>query len=304
MGVVTLRTGLTPDLLRAWEKRYGAVTPSRSSAGQRVYTDADIERLALLARAVKGGRAIGQIASLPVRELQRIVEEDAKALGARTPSSTASPAESRASLQAAALAAIERFDAAELESTLRSTALRLGIDEALDGVIAPLLLDIGARWHAGRLGPAHEHLATAVIRRTLHWMMDTGAPPSGERALVVATLAGQAHELGAMLAAAAASSHGWRVIYLGANLPARDISVAANQTRASAVALSFVHPAEDPTMADALRELRATLLSGIAILAGGSAAANYAPALAAVGAARFGSIRELRAWLRGANRTV
>jgi DNA-binding transcriptional MerR regulator/methylmalonyl-CoA mutase cobalamin-binding subunit len=304
MGVVTLRTGLSPDLLRAWEKRYGVVSPSRSSAGQRVYTDADIERLALLARAVKGGRAIGQVANLPLRELQRIVEEDAKALRAMSPPLTPSPTESRASLQAAALAAIERFDAAELESTLRSTALRLGIDETLDGVIGPLLLDIGARWHAGLLGPAHEHLATAVIRRTLNWMMDAGSPPPVERALVVATLAGQAHELGAMLAAAAASSHGWRVVYLGANLPARDVSVAANQTRASAVALSFVHPAEDPTMADALRELRATLLSGIAILAGGSAAANYAPALAAVGASRFGSIRELRAWLGAVHRTA
>jgi DNA-binding transcriptional MerR regulator/methylmalonyl-CoA mutase cobalamin-binding subunit len=304
MGVVTLRTGLTADVLRAWEKRYGVVSPSRSSAGQRVYTDADIERLTLLARAVRGGRAIGQVANLPLRELQRMVEQDAKALGAMSPPSTVSPTESRAMLQAAALAAIERFDAVELESTLRGTALRLGIDETLDGVIGPLLVDIGARWHAGRLGPAHEHLATSVIRRTLSWMMDTGTPPTMERALVVATLAGQAHELGAMLAAAAASSHGWRVVYLGANLPAREIGVAANHTRASAVALSFVHPADDPTMADALCELRATLLSGIAILAGGSAAANYAPALAAVGASRFGSIRELRAWLRNANRTV
>jgi methylmalonyl-CoA mutase cobalamin-binding subunit/DNA-binding transcriptional MerR regulator len=304
MGVVTLRTGLTPDLLRAWEKRYGVMSPSRSSAGQRVYTDADIERLALLARAVKGGRAIGLVAKLPLRELQRVVEEDAKALGAMSPPSTPSPTESRATLQATAFATIERFDAVELESLLRTTALRLGIDETLDGVVGPLRIDIGARWHEGRLSPANEHLATAVIRRTLSWMMDTGTPPPMGRTLVVATLAGQAHELGAMLAAAAASSHGWRVVYLGANLPSRDIGVAANHTRASAVALSFVHPAEDPRMADALRELRATLLSGIAILAGGSAAANYAPALAAVGASRFGSIRELRAWLRGANRTV
>jgi methanogenic corrinoid protein MtbC1 len=221
-----------------------------------------------------------------------------------SPPPTSSLIESQATLQDAAFAAIERFDAVELESTLRSTALRLGIDETLDGVIGPLLIDIGARWHAGRLSPAHEHLATAVIRRTLSWMMDTGTPPTMERALVVATLAGQAHELGAMLAAAAASSHGWRVVYLGANLPARDIAVAANHTRASAVALSFVHPAEDPTIADGLRELRATLLSGIAILAGGSAAANYASVLATVGASRFGSIRELRAWLRGANGTI
>src|SRR6188768_2142134 len=79
MRLVAARTGLTPDLLRAWEKRYGAVAPVRSSGGQRLYSDADVERLSLLARAVEGGRAIGQIANLPLDELQGIVERDARA---------------------------------------------------------------------------------------------------------------------------------------------------------------------------------------------------------------------------------
>jgi DNA-binding transcriptional MerR regulator/methylmalonyl-CoA mutase cobalamin-binding subunit len=303
MRLVVLRTGLTPDLLRAWEKRYGVVTPIRSHGGQRLYSDADVERLSLLARAVKGGRAIGQIAKLPLRELQRIVEKDAIALSVIPAPVSAIASESRESIHAAALAAVERFDAAELESTLRGAVLRLGMDEMLDGVIGPLLLTIGSRWHAGLLSPAHEHLATAVVRRTLTWMMENGTPPPTAPALVVATLAGQTHELGAMLAAAAASSHGWRVVYLGANLPASEIAVAANHTGATAVALSLLHPTEDPTIAGALRDLRAALPASTAIIAGGTAAASYAPALAAVGASQFGSIRELRAWLRGATKT-
>jgi DNA-binding transcriptional MerR regulator/methylmalonyl-CoA mutase cobalamin-binding subunit len=305
MRLVVLRTGLTPDLLRAWEKRYGVVTPVRSHGGQRLYSDADVERLSLLARAVKGGRAIGQIAKLPLRELQRIVEKDAIALSviAAPASAIAIASESRESIHAAALAAVERFDATELEFTLRGAAMRLGMDEMLDGVIGPLLLTIGSHWHAGLLSPAHEHLATAVVRRTLTWMMENGTPPPMAPAIVVATLAGQTHELGAMLAAAAASSHGWRVVYLGANLPARDIAVAANHARATAVALSLLHPTEDPTIAGALRDLRAALPASTAIIAGGTAAASYAPALAAVGASQLGSIRELRAWLRGATKT-
>jgi hypothetical protein len=76
-------------------------------------------------------------------------------------------------------------------------------------------------------------------------MMEKAAPLATAPALVAGTLAGQTHELGAMLAAAAASSHGWRVVYLGANLTATEIAVVANHTRANAVALSLVHPADE-----------------------------------------------------------
>jgi DNA-binding transcriptional MerR regulator/methylmalonyl-CoA mutase cobalamin-binding subunit len=298
MRLVTVRTGLTPDLLRAWEKRYGAVRPVRSPGGQRLYSDADIERLSLLARVVESGRAIGQIAKLSLDELQEIVEHDARALDP-VPAGVMA-AESWEPIQAEALAAVHRFDPAALESTLRGAALRLGMDDVLDGVIGPLLLTIGTRWHAGLLGPAHEHVATDVVRRTLTWMMEKGAPLPTAPTLIAGTLAGQTHELGAMLAAAAAASQGWRVVYLGANLPATEIAVVANHTGATAVALSLVHPADDPAIDVALRELRSALPKGTAILAGGTAAASYAQALAEVDAVRFTSIRQLRAWLRQA----
>jgi len=67
MRIVVLRTGLTPDLLRVWEKRYGVVSPIRSDGGQRLYSDEDVERLSLLTRAVDGGRAISEMAKLPPR---------------------------------------------------------------------------------------------------------------------------------------------------------------------------------------------------------------------------------------------
>ena len=298
MRIVVLRTGLTPDLLRAWEKRYAVVTPTRSDGGQRMYSDADVERLTLLMRAVSGGRAISQVAKLPMRELCAIVEQDEDSVRATPAPAAALSSDARESMLAAMLLAVERLDAEKLESTLRGAALQLGMDDMLDGVIAPLLLTIGSRWHEGLLRPAHEHLASAVVRRTLAWMMENGAPAATAPSLVVATLAGQTHELGAMLAAAAASSHGWRVMYLGVNLPTDDIALAANHTRASAVALSFVYPTDDPAIAGALRGLRSALPASTTIIAGGSAAPSYAAALAAVGASRFESIGELRSWLR------
>ena len=122
-----------------------------------------------------------------------------------------------------------------------------------------------------------------------------GATVQGERPSLHPV---ESSELSNGLAAAAVASHGWRVVYLGANLPATEIAVVANHSRAAAVALSFVHPADDPGIDAALRELRAALPKGTAIIAGGTAVAGYADALDEVGAARFASIRELRSWLR------
>jgi DNA-binding transcriptional MerR regulator/methylmalonyl-CoA mutase cobalamin-binding subunit len=298
MRIVVLRTGLTPDLLRAWERRYAVVAPIRSESGQRLYSDADVERLTLLMRAVNGGRAISQVAKLSMHELHSIVEQDKNSIRATPEPDTDLSSEVRESILAATLVAVETLDAEKLESTLRGAVLQLGMDEILDGVVAPLLINIGSRWHQGILRPAHEHLATAVVRRTLAWMMESGALAATAPTVVVATLPGQTHELGAMLAAAAASSHGWRVLYLGANLPVDDIALAADHACASAVALSFVYPTDDPAIPSALRELRSSLPAGTTIIAGGGAAANYATALTAVGAFRFASIGELRSWLQ------
>lgn len=305
MRVVVLRTGLTPDLLRAWEKRYGVVMPTRSAGGQRLYSDADVAHLALLVRAVSGGRTISQVAKLSVPELQAVVLTDAAAPHVTPAQAAASPAESPESVHAAALLAVERFNAAELESTLRGAVLRLGVDQLLDGVIGPLLFTIGSRWRAGLVRPAHEHLASAVIRRTLSWLIEYAASSAAASpVIVVTTLAGQTHEFGALLAAVTAASHGWRVVYLGTSLPADEIAAAAIQTRAAAVALSLVYPADDPAIPNELRELRAALPAGIAIVAGGGATSDYMAALATVGASRFGTITEFRVWLRNQHSLV
>ena len=80
--VVSRRTGVTQDSLRAWEKRYEAVKPHRAPGGRRLYTDADVERLVLLRRVTDAGRRIGQVAGLPTEELAELVAQDEKAIAA------------------------------------------------------------------------------------------------------------------------------------------------------------------------------------------------------------------------------
>lgn len=293
MRLVSERTGLSPDVLRAWERRYRVVTPGRSPGGQRWYSEADVARLRLLARAVEAGRNIASVASLGSEALVRLVrDEEASVLARQTPYALAAQPH-----LAEALGAVESLDGIALEHALRQATLRLSMDELLDGVVAPLVRTTGDRWHAGTLTPAHEHLATSAVRRLLGWLCDQYAPAPSAPSLLVTTPAGQWHELGAALAAATAASMGWRVVYLGSNLPAAVIADAAVRCGARAVALSVVFPEDDPLLDGELRALRAALADAVPIVVGGAAAAAYRPALDAIGATVVTDLPSLRHWL-------
>jgi DNA-binding transcriptional MerR regulator/methylmalonyl-CoA mutase cobalamin-binding subunit len=294
--IVSQRTGLTPDVLRAWERRYGAVKPVRSPGGQRHYTDADLERLSLLSRASRSGRQIGQLVPLSNEELVRLIEADERESRARNGLGTDQPAVE--SYLSTALIAVEEFDAQKLEQTLRAAVLRMPGDEVLDQVIGPLLFTIGSLWHQGMLRPANEHLATTTIRRVLVWMGDLSVPDTGAPLIVVGTPANQMHELGAMLAATTAAGNGWRVTYLGPNLPAEELARAVQAANADALALSIVYPTDDPALTEELRLLKQHLPIGTGLVVGGSGAASYGAVLEEIGAHQLSSLGGMRQWLR------
>jgi methanogenic corrinoid protein MtbC1 len=264
MRYVINRTGLTADLLRAWERRYGAVRPQRSPAGQRLYTDRDIARLLLLRRATLDGHSIGAIAPLDDRALEALLE---------TSPAIESAAVDLSPLVRDAMAAVERLDAPALEATLRRAAMALGATAFVDSFAPRLLVEVGERWHEGGLGPANEHLATSTMRRVLDWVIEAFVVAPHAPRLVIATPAGERHELGAMLVSAAAVQEGWRVVYLGADLPAAQIVHAASQVRARAVALSIVASAGRGVTTE-LRAVARGLAEGTSLLLGGRAAAQ------------------------------
>jgi methanogenic corrinoid protein MtbC1 len=293
--VVARRTGLTPDLLRAWEKRYRVVQPVRSAGGQRNYSDADIERLQLLVKVTAAGRAIGQVASLGNAELRELAAGDQFAHDSGD--DTDAQDSTVYHYLDVALGAAENFDANLLESTLRTAVLQLASDQALDRVFGPLLLEIGARWEQGRFPPANGHLATAIIRRVLTWMTDFHAAPDHARTIVIGTPATQLHDLGAMLAATVAATSGWRVAFLGASLPADELARAARLARADTVALSIVYSSDHSHASSQLRQLRSELPRSVALVVGGAGAAVHADVLEQIGAHQLDSLAALRAWL-------
>jgi DNA-binding transcriptional MerR regulator/methylmalonyl-CoA mutase cobalamin-binding subunit len=293
--VVARRTGLSADVLRAWEKRYGILKPARSDGGRRLYADDDVEYLRLLRRATAAGRSVGQLVGLSRGELEALVRED-DAAAASGPVPPGHEAE-LAPLVAEALTATEALDAAQLDAILRRAMLESEAARFLDDVVVALLSNIGLRWARDQFSPAHEHLASAVLRGLLTQFIATFTSKPDAPGLVSATLTGQRHEFGAMLVAATAASLGWRVTYLGADLPAAAIASAARQAEAAVVALSFVHPSDDPSMAGALHDLRAALPAHVVLLAGGGCVEAYTDALGEVRAIVVHDLPRLRSML-------
>jgi MerR family transcriptional regulator, light-induced transcriptional regulator len=271
--VVAERTGLTPDLIRAWENRYQVVEPHRTDTGHRLYSDEQVERLRLLRRATLGGRSIGQVASLSTRELGALVQED-EAARARAPR-TAEPDEFRpdpGELVAECLEATRALDPDRLDEILRRGALALGNTSFLQDVAAPLFRQVGDLWHAGELRVAQEHLASAGVRRVLDWLSRSNRALGDRPRLVLGTPAGERHEIGALLAAVTAEAEGWEVVYLGPDLPADEIAFAAIRTGARAVALSAVYAPDADALEAELKELRERLPPQVPLLVGGAAA--------------------------------
>lgn len=305
IGVVARRTGLSLHVLRAWERRYGVVEPVRTTGGQRLYSDADVERLRLLHVLTESGRSISQIAGLKREELRELAAGDAVTDVGPDARSDVRPdgvREDAREIRESCLAAGERMNGEAVYAVLMRAVVTLRPPEFLEDVLIPLLHEVGDRWHAGKVGPAQEHIVTEAGRRVLWWMLDAYAQPAGGRVMVATTPAGEQHELGAMIVSAVALDEGWRIGYLGGSLPASEIARAARRLDAAAVALSVVNDDVLASAANDMSELSETLPAGIALLAGGRAAEAGRAQLERSGARVITDLDELRGMLRTGGR--
>jgi DNA-binding transcriptional MerR regulator/methylmalonyl-CoA mutase cobalamin-binding subunit len=301
IGVVAERTGLSPDVLRVWERRYRAVEPSRSLDGQRAYSDADVERLRLLRLATLAGRSIGQVARLETEELAQLVRDDEAARQEISRRTERAVLVSTGEDVEHALHLARAVDAPELESFLRRTFAALGVPIFLDGLAAPLLRRMGEEWEAGRLTPAQEHVATAIIQRVLEGVIQFLVAPHDAPNLLLATPVGEQHKMGSALAAAAAAAEGWRVTSLGPELPAGEIAVAALAVKARVVGVSIIYPSQRDRVLAELRTLRSRLPASVPLVAGGAGAVALAPELRGAGIHVVRDLSEFRAALRNGN---
>ncbi len=204
--LVAKLTGLSAHVIRIWEQRYHAVEPQRTATKRRLYSQREIERLNLLREVTQAGHSIGQVARLPTDNLEKLVAASPN-LPARAPRAAAeTPA--TGSLLGECVDAIKTLDAHALDDALKRAATALGALGLLQRVVAPLAQTVGELWREGTLTSAHEHFASASIRVFLGNVAKPFGATEDAPVLVVATPAGQVHELGALLVGAMAANLG------------------------------------------------------------------------------------------------
>lgn len=293
---VSKRSGVKSDLVRAWERRYQAVTPTRTSGGHRIYTDQDIARLKLLNQATSNGHSISQIARLSLEDLKNLVKSESESIP--KPQYIIPSSSDRLYIAADYMekcyAAVLAFDPKALESHFENAIVELGSEIFIEHLLTPLLTRIGERWKAGELRPVHEHMTSSVIRSLAYILRINKLRAENAPRMVVSTPIDQLHELGALLAAIMAELSDWQVTYLGTNLPAEEIAAAIKYTNARAVTLSISFAANDHVVAKELRRLRKLIGPDIAIIVGGRAAEHYQDILNEVGVVNIQSYAHFR----------
>jgi MerR family transcriptional regulator, light-induced transcriptional regulator len=293
--VVSQMTGLSVHVIRAWEKRYNVVVPDRSDTNRRLYSEEDIDKLRLLNDASNLGHNIGSIAHLSQSELKELLFKERDKTSELKSGSAGDEVVTLVEEQFSdCIESIKNYDAKKLESILLNASARLTQPILIEELIIPLVYKIGDMWHDGEIRVANEHLSSSVIRGFLFNLLESYSVGESAPVLISATPRGQEHELGALIAGVVAASSGWRVIYLGTNLPAEEVGAVVSHLKAKVVALSFVYPIDDPLLKKELKKLKQILPIGVSIIAGGRATSGYLDVLDEIGALVVKNIKQLR----------
>ena len=246
-------TGVPMDTIRAWERRYAAVTPQRSARG-RLYSEKEVQRLVLLRDAVARGHAIGQVAD--------VADDDLIALLRRSDNLVEAGVSGRRKVRAGdsilgpLLKAIEAFDYAGADRELnRLSAAMAKPRDVVHEVALPLMRITGERWHEGRFTIAQEHMVTELLSGLLVSLLRIYGTPNPPAKVLLATPENEHHGFGVLAAAMLTAANGLGAIHLGTNLPAREIVQATRRTEANAILLGVCGARADSVI-PALQEIR------------------------------------------------
>ena len=233
IGEFARRVGVNPELLRAWERRYGLLQPIRSAGGFRLYTEEDAERVNRMRRALEAG--------LSAAEAARMALEDS-----RPPERLLQDAAARL------LAAIRGYDEAGAQAVLDESLGAFGVETVLREVILPTLNTVGDDWQRGELEVGQEHFASNLIRGRLLALARHWGRGSGPLALL-ACVPGERHDISLLAFGLVLRLHGWRILFLGADTPISTLARAAERTGPTLVVVASFDPALIETESAALR---------------------------------------------------
>jgi MerR family transcriptional regulator, light-induced transcriptional regulator len=240
VGQFSRLVGVSSDLLRVWERRYGVPRPARTAKGMRLYTAADAELVRTMQRALARG--------LPAAEAARLAADAASATRTADPDMSGELAVLRDNLDDALM----HFREADAQDRLDRLFGTYSVDAALAEVILPYVRRLGERWACGEVGVGHEHFAANVIHGRLLSLTRKWDQGTGHRALL-ACPSGELHTIGLLCFGLALRTHGWRITYLGADTPLHVVDGVAESVDADLIVLSsvrsdiYVHVGSDLT---------------------------------------------------------
>jgi len=224
IGQLSRQVGVTPERLRAWERRYRLLDPERTPSGYRLYSDEDARRVRQMLAALEAGMAPAQAATAVLGP------------GPRVEPAATTTMDSVVAELAEALAA---YDGPRAEAALDRLFGGFGLDTALRTGLLPYLQDLGEKWADGDICVAQEHYASRLIEARLLSLAAGWDDGTGPVALL-ACPAGEQHTLGLLAFGLALRRRGWRIAYLGADTPADQLGEAAGVRRPAATVVSAV----------------------------------------------------------------
>jgi MerR family transcriptional regulator, light-induced transcriptional regulator len=254
IGELSRRVGVSPELLRAWETRYGLLRPERTQGGLRLFSEEDERRVHLMRRHIASGLSASEAARLAS------LGEDSSA-----PEGSARCAE----IEAALTQGLDTLDEAMAQAALDQLFGAFALGFALSEVILPVLHRLGERWAAGETSVAEEHFASNLIGGRLRALARGWGNGVGPRA-VLACPPGERHELGLLCFGLALREHGWRITYLGVETPLRELADSLGELQPTVVVLSAISRQRFLDARDELSELGAR----VRVLIGGAGASE------------------------------
>lgn len=266
IAAVEREVGLSKDVLRVWERRYGFPMPVRDARGERAYSAEQVARLSLVKRLMDSGHRPGRLIQAPTEELRKLL--DAAKLA---------PQASRGDNEQACdvVALVRECDSAGLEAALQRRLAEEGLRRFVLDTIAPLADQVGEKWARGSLEIHEEHLFTEAAVRVLRQAISQ-LPAGRANVVMLTTLSGEPHSLGLLMVECVLAMQGARCINLGTQMPVLEVVRAAQAHRPHVVGLSFSSAFPARVAPDLVRQLRTALPPDIELWAGGAGAAQLA----------------------------
>lgn len=238
IGELSRRVGVPVESLRAWERRYGLLAPSRTQGGFRLYGEDDLARVLAMRANLGRGLSAAEAARLA------LTEDAAETVSSPAPVADASEL----------AAALDRFDEVGAQQALDRLFATLTLEVVLRDVLLPYLHDLGERWESGEASIAQEHFASNLLRGRLTALARDWDRGGGPRALL-ACVEGERHDLPLVGLGLALRDRGWRISYLGADTPVASVVEAARALSPDAVVVSGTVPGAFDAVATRLREV-------------------------------------------------